>query len=871
MRNVKDTKNPKFNSIYNPINPTELYIDQQELDNITLGFRKIHMSEFKRKKTQDSLDLGGHIGKNFSLERQTEGVDLFKSTVNYLSTERERGQLVGIAAYSSGSLERLMKLLKDQDLTGLEVFDSCTWDKSVQRYIFLRKGQSFSKSIGIGILPIEDGFVVPGLTVISEQDILGKRLFRQKRYEKKIKNPLQDFSEIELGDLVVHIDHGIGKYIGFETILAAGVPHDCLIIQYLGQDKLFLPVENINLLSKYGQEIGELDRLGSVGWQGRRAKAKQRINELAKSLIEIAAKRQMNKGTVHVPNPSLWDKFCSGFLFEETDDQESAINDVLRDISSGVPMDRLICGDVGFGKTEIALRTALVLALDGFQIAVLTPTTLLARQHYLTFADRFKDTPVQIEKLTRFETTSDKRRILGMLKSGQVDIIIGTHALLSETVQFKNLGLLIVDEEQHFGVAHKEVLKKFRTNVHVLTLTATPIPRTLQLSLTGVRELSLITTPPVDRLLVRTFVMEFDNIMVREALLREKNRGGQSFFVVPRVSDITTISEYLNEQVPEISFKVAHGKLSGPKLDEVINDFFLGKIDLLLSTSIVESGLDFPNANTLIVFRADMFGLSQLYQIRGRVGRSKIRAYCYLTYNHGKKLTPQGEKRLKILASINSLGQGFSLASQDLDIRGAGNLLGEEQSGEIKEVGYELYQSMLQGAIEKLKLDGQTQENEQQSLSPKLDLNVPVLIPEHYVGDLGLRLSLYRELALLRTDSELEDFCERLRDRFGPIPGEIRTLMDVMTIKNECILAGIDVLKAGSVGLSLSFFDDKFSDPDGLINFIQANSSKIKVKENKIIISAIWEDNDSKMAAVKKIVKKLANMAQQTHNKKTPS
>ncbi len=860
MRIVNCTKQTKFNSIFNPINSHEMYLEKQELQEITSNLEKLYLSEFYGKKLKSDLDLGGHIGKNFSIERQTEGIDLLKSAADYILSEEKRGNLVLIAAYSQGSLERLKKLLNDQNILELDSYESCVWSQSKQKYVFVQEGEFSSKRIGLNIFPIESGFVVPGLTLISEQDILGKRLYRKNKYNKKIKNPLKEFSEICLGDLVVHVDHGLGKYVGFQTIMAAGIPHDCLLIQYADQNKLFLPVENINLLSKYGQEIGQLDRLGSLGWQNRRAKTKRRINELALSLIKVAAERQMNKGVIHIPDPSLWDKFCSRFQFEETEDQETAIRDVLQDLSSGLPMDRLICGDVGFGKTEVALRAALTVALNDFQVVVLAPTTLLARQHFLTFVDRFKDVPINIEKFTRFESSKDKEIILNKLHSGQVDILVGTHALLSAAGHFKNLGLLVIDEEQHFGVAQKEVIKKFRSNVHVLTLTATPIPRTLQLSLTGVRDLSLISTPPVDRLLVRTFVMEFDSIIIREALLREKNRGGQSFFVVPRISDIDQISRYLTEEIPEIHFQVVHGKISGAKLDEVLGEFQGRKIDLLLSTSIVESGLDFPNSNTLIVYRAEMFGLSQLYQIRGRVGRSKIRAYCYLTYDHTKKLTSQGENRLRILSSLNSLGQGFALASQDLDLRGAGNLLGDEQSGDIKEVGFELYQSMLKDEIEKLKTGESVPEYE--TKSPKLDLNVPVLIPENYVKDLGVRLSLYRELALLKTDNELDEFCERLLDRFGPIPSEINTLLDVMRVKNSCSLAGINILKAGSRELWISFYDDKFSDPDGLMHFIQKNKSKIKVKDNKLIISIAWENDQEKMKVTQKILQKLASMAQ---------
>ena len=592
-------------------------------------------------------------------------------------------------------------------MRNINKFQSCNYNQEKNNFEFLPA----KKNLNIGVLPLEHGFSVPGLVVISEQDILGNRLYRQKKYNKKIKNPLQNFSEINIGDLVVHIDHGIGKYIGFKSIFADNIPHDCLIIEYAGGDKLFLPIENLSLLSKYGQEVGEVDKLGTLSWQQKRSKAKERIKEIAHSLISIAAKRYLIKGTVHKKEYFSWNKFCSGFQFEETEDQNSAISDILKDLSSGLPMDRLICGDVGFGKTEIALRASMIVANDGYQVVLLTPTTLLARQHYETFKMRFNNFPFFIEKLTRFESLKLRKNIIYKLKNGKIDIIIGTHALLSSDINFKKLGLLIVDEEQHFGVTHKETIKKLKANVHVLTLTATPIPRTLQLAFTGVRDLSIINTPPIDRLLVRTFVMEFDGVVIREALMREKSRGGQSFFVVPRISDMDNIISFLENEVPEINFKIAHGQLVGSNLDNVIEEFITNKIDLLLSTSIVESGLDFPNANTLIVHRANMFGLSQLYQII-RVGRSKIRAYCYLTYEQKNKITKQSEKRLKILANINSLGQGFSLASQDLDIRGAGNILGDEQSGDIKEVGFELYQNMLKDEIDKLK-DNQLEDKEQ--------------------------------------------------------------------------------------------------------------------------------------------------------------
>src|SRR5690606_16281356 len=443
----------------------------------------------------------------------------------------------------------------------------------------------------------------------------------------------------------------------------------------------------------------QLDRLGGSGWQARKARLKERIREMASELIRIAAARELKTGPIMEPTPGAYDEFCARFPFTETEDQEQAIEAVLEDLARGRPMDRLICGDVGFGKTEVALRTAFVAAMSGYQVAVIVPTTLLARQHYRTFVQRFQGLPLKLRQMSRLVSAKDMAEAREGLASGDVDIVIGTHALLSKQVKFRNLGLVIVDEEQHFGVNHKEQLKKLRAEVHVLTLTATPIPRTLQLALSGVRELSLIATPPVDRLAVRTYVSPFDPVVIREALLREHYRGGQSFYVVPRIADLADAEEFLKAYVPEVKFVAAHGQMAAGDIEDRMTAFYDGKYDVLVSTTIVESGIDIPTANTLVIHRADMFGLAQLYQLRGRVGRSKSRAYAYLTVPPHRTLTPAAEKRLRVLQSLDSLGAGFSLASHDLDIRGAGNLLGDEQSGHIREVGYELYQEMLEEAV----------------------------------------------------------------------------------------------------------------------------------------------------------------------------
>ncbi|MES1180096.1 MAG: DEAD/DEAH box helicase, partial [Hyphomicrobium sp.] len=457
-----------------------------------------------------------------------------------------------------------------------------------------------------------EGFETPDFAVIAEQDILGDRLVRQRRRAKKAADVLTEATSLSVGDLVVHSDHGIGRFAGLQTITALGAPHDCLELHYAGGDQLFLPVENIELLSRYGSDEGDaqLDRLGGIGWQTRKAKLKKRLREIANELIKVAALRAMREAPVLIPPTGAYDEFVARFPYEETEDQAASIEAVLGDLASGKPMDRLVCGDVGFGKTEVAIRAAFVAAMNGLQVAVVVPTTLLARQHFRTFSERFQGLPVRIAQASRMVGAKELAEVKAGLKSGNVDIVVGTHALLGKSIEFARLGLLIIDEEQHFGVNHKERLKKMREDVHVLTLSATPIPRTLQLALTGVRELSLITTPPVDRLAVRTFISPFDPVILKEALRRERFRGGQTYYVAPRISDLDDIAEFLRETVPDLAFARATGKMSPTELEDVMTAFYEGKYDILLSTAIVESGLDVPNANTLIVHRADMFGLA---------------------------------------------------------------------------------------------------------------------------------------------------------------------------------------------------------------------------------------------------------------------
>ncbi|QYZ71080.1 transcription-repair coupling factor [Neotabrizicola shimadae] len=841
------TQKGRIDTVYKPVAPGLLYLDDAGWDAAVSGHRVIRLSSLPQSPGPGVLDAGGRIGRSFAPERQQEKVSLFGALAAHVRELLEDRHVV-IASWSEGARERLKGLLDDQGLAATKLV------KDFRDVPEIGRGGLY-----LMVWALEAGFTAPGLAVISEQDVLGDRLVGRPKRRRKAENFLREADALTPGDLVVHVEHGVGRYLGLETITALGAPHECLALEYAESAKLYLPVENIELLSRYGHEEGLLDRLGGGAWQAKKAKLKERIREIADRLMRVAAERLLRQAPVLEPPHQMWEAFCARFPWPETDDQLSAISDVITDFEAGRPMDRLIVGDVGFGKTEVAMRAAFVAALSGMQVAVVCPTTLLARQHYRSFADRFRGFPVNVRQLSRFVGQKEANETRAGLAEGTVDICIGTHAILAKGVSFRNLGLLIVDEEQHFGVGHKERLKEMRSEVHVLTLTATPIPRTLQLSLTGVRDLSIIATPPVDRLAIRTYVSEFDSVTLREALLRERYRGGQSFFVVPRIADLPEIEDFLKSQVPEVSYVIAHGQMPAGELDEKMNAFYDGKFDVLLSTTIVESGLDIPTANTMIVHRADMFGLGQLYQIRGRVGRSKTRAYCYLTTKPRMALTPQATKRLRLLGSLDSLGAGFNLASHDLDLRGAGNLLGEEQSGHIKEVGYELYQQMLEETISKLRsgeIGGLATVDDQ--WAPQLNLGVPVLIPDAYVPDLDVRLGLYRRLSSLSTKVELEGFAAELIDRFGPLPKEVNTLLLVVRIKAMCRRAGISRLDAGPRGATIMFHNDKFANPAGLVDFIKAEGQAAKITGNKIVLARDWKTEGDRIKGAYAIARDLA-------------
>ncbi|WP_102958399.1 transcription-repair coupling factor [Mangrovicella endophytica] len=839
---------------YNPVEPDALYLSADELAAGVAISDPVRLSSYALTDAagREVFNLDITRGRNFSTERASSESNVFRAAADHIAKLRADGKRVILAAWTEGSRDRLVQVVEEQGLEGLKPVDSLKQTNEIAKNL-----------VATAVLGIEAGFETDRLAVVAEQDILGDRLVRRGRRRKRNADFISEVTGLAENDIVVHVDHGIGRFVGLKTIEAAGAPHDCLELRYAGDDRLFLPVENIELLSRYGGEGSEaiLDKLGGGAWQARKAKLKKRLLDMAGGLIRIAAERQTRAAPKLMPPEGLWGEFAARFPYEETEDQLRTIDAVVDDLSLGRPMDRLVCGDVGFGKTEVALRAAFVAAMNGLQVAVVVPTTLLARQHFKTFSERFRDLPLVLRQASRLVTAKELNDTKKGLAEGTVDIAVGTHALLGKGVSFKNLGLLIIDEEQHFGVKHKERLKELKSDVHVLTLSATPIPRTLQLALTGVRELSLITTPPVDRMAVRTFVAPFDPLVVRETLLRERYRGGQSFYVCPRLADLAGIKEFLDEHVPELKVAIAHGQMPPTELDDIMNAFYEGSYDVLLSTTIVESGLDIPSANTMIVHRADMFGLAQLYQLRGRVGRSKQRAYALMTIPANKTPTAGADRRLKVLQSLDTLGAGFQLASHDLDQRGAGNLLGEEQSGHVKEVGFELYQQMLEEAVAEMK--GVESETNGQ-WSPQIMLGTAVMIPEGYVPDLQLRMTLYRRLADLTDLREIDAFGAELIDRFGPLPGEVEHLLKVVYIKALCRKANIEKLDAGPKGLVVTFRDKTFGNPGALVRYIGEQGPAAKIRpDQSIVLMRDWPTPEKRLDGAATIVTQLARFAEE--------
>lgn len=844
---------------YKPVPPGQLYLDAKAFSTALDAANSVRLTPFNEHDTQGRrvIELDARVGPRWAKSQaekddRDERVNVFDLAVKHISERRSSGRKVLITGWSAGSLDRLLQVLEEHGLQRVKPIEAFA---DLEK---LEKGEAAS-----AVLNLEAGFETESFAVIGEQDILGDRMVRRGRRRKRGSDFISEVSGLDEGSLVVHAEHGIGRFVGLVTIEAAGAPRACLELHYADQAKLFLPVENIDLLSRYGSDAAEaaLDKLGGGAWQARKAKLKKRLLDMAEGLIRVAASRITRRAPVLAAPYGLYDEFAARFPYDETEDQDSAIEAVRDDLAAGKPMDRLVCGDVGFGKTEVALRAAFLAAMNGGQVAVVVPTTLLARQHYKTFRERFRGLPIKVAQASRLVPTRELNQVKKDLAEGKIDIVVGTHALLGSGISFANLALLIIDEEQHFGVKHKERLKELKSDVHVLTLSATPIPRTLQLAMTGVRELSLITTPPVDRMAVRTFISPFDPLVIRETLMREHYRGGQSFYVCPRLADLPDIQAFLQSDVPELKVAVAHGQMASGELEDIMNAFYDGKYDVLLSTTIVESGLDVPTANTLIVHRADMFGLAQLYQLRGRVGRSKVRAFALFTLPVNKQLTATAERRLKVLQSLDTLGAGFQLASHDLDIRGAGNLLGEEQSGHIKEVGFELYQQMLEEAVAEVRGDDEIVDT---GWSPQISVGITVMIPEDYVPDLHLRMSLYRRLGELTDLKEIDGFGAEMIDRFGPLPSEVQNLLKVVYVKSLCRTANVEKLDAGPKGLVVTFRDKQFPNPAGLVQYIAKQGTMAKIRpDQSVFLTRDLPTPDKRLAVAAQVMKQFAAIAKE--------
>ena len=837
-------------SVYHPLPPEFLYHKDDVIINI-LNDKSAIVFSTNQDGRGDSETIAKR-GREFSDIRAQGNLNIFKEVGSYLKSQTGSNRRVALACYSAGSRDRLLHMFAENDQHFYKIIESGAELKKL--------GVGFVAAI---ILPLERGFVTDDLMIITEQDILGDRLSRPQRRKKRNENVLKEAGSLSIGDIIVHVDHGVGRFEGLETLKAGGLLHDCVKLIYAGGDKLFLPVENIDLLSRYGGDNPnvEFDRLGSANWQARKARVKKDLMIMASALMKIAAERATKQGLILEAVAGAYDEFVAKFPYHETDDQLRAIEDTITDLASGKPMDRLICGDVGFGKTEIAMRAAYVAASLGLQVAVIAPTTLLARQHHLSFTERFRGLGIRMGHLSRLVNAKDMKDTKAHIAAGDVHIAIGTHSLLSDSVKFAKLGLVIIDEEQKFGVKQKEKLKELKSDVHVLTLTATPIPRTLQMALTGVRDMSIIATPPVDRLAIKTFVMPLDPLVIRDAILREHYRGGQSFYVVPRIKDLTIIQDLLAEIVPEVRVITAHGQMTPTELEDRMNAFYDGQAGILLATNIIESGLDIPSANTIIIHRADLFGLSQLYQIRGRVGRSKVRAYAYLTYAPDQILNKDAMRRLEVFETLDSLGAGFQLASHDLDIRGAGNLVGEEQSGHVREVGVELYQQLLEEAVMAVKANEQSASMNTE-WSPLINLGISVLIPEAYITDLTLRMNLYRRLSDLTHDDEIQAFAAELVDRFGKLPTEVENLLSIVSIKIMAKRAHIAQFDIGPKGGLISFYKNQPPKPEKLLAFLQKNFSQLKLRpDQKLTILSGAETPQRRIELAKGIMAELVALS----------
>jgi len=826
------------------LRPDEIALAPEEIEERWQAFPCISAQPFELTEEQlasGGVNFGSHRPPELHIDHRAE--DPAASLAEFL------GQFPGrvlVAAESAGRREILLDVLRGRDIT-LPTVE--TWQA------FLDSGLRQA----ITVAPLENGllFEQAALAIVAEGQLFGDRAQQQRRRRRTERDPdtiIRELTDLREGAPVVHESCGIGRYLGLHTLTAGGSTNEFLALEYAGGDKLYVPVHDLHLISRYtgaSPEHAPLHRLGSEQWAKARRRAAEKIRDVAVELLDLYARRAARKGTRHEYDEREYRAFSSEFPFEETADQQAAIEQVLADLRSTQPMDRVVCGDVGFGKTEVALRAAFGVVQSQRQVAVLVPTTLLAQQHYQTFVDRFAEWPIRIEVLSRFRSAREVEKVMKGLADGSVDIVVGTHKLLQPGLKFKQLGLVVVDEEHRFGVRQKERLKALRAEVDMLTLTATPIPRTLNMALGGLRELSLIATPPEDRLAVKTFVSEWSDSVIREACLREIKRGGQIYFIHNAVESIQRVAAQLAELVPEASIRVGHGQMRERDLEQVMLDFYHRRFNLLLCTTIVESGIDVPTANTIVINRADKLGLAQLHQLRGRVGRSHHRAYAYLLTPPRNAMTGDAQKRLEAIESLENLGAGFTLATHDLEIRGAGELLGDEQSGQIQEIGFSLYMELLEKAVSAIKSGKDPRLEQALNHGPEVELGLTALLPADYMPDVHMRLILYKRIASARNEQELRDLQVEMIDRFGLLPEASKMLFRIAEIKLAAMPLGIRRIEAGATGGKILFSEDTQVDPLSLIKMIQSDPARYRLDgPSAIRFKSNWEDPDARIKGI---------------------
>ncbi|MEJ6521762.1 transcription-repair coupling factor [Shewanella bicestrii] len=832
--------------------PKELYLLIEEL---FAAFKPLPRYQFIAPQPDV---VAGAVQIDASVLPEVSANHKLKQPLIALQDYAERAPRMLFSAESEGRREALLELLSKIQLKPA-LFGH--FDEFIQS----------DAKLGLIVSPLSRGCLLglgkqTAVSIICETELFGHRISQQRRREKQrqISNDtlIKNLAELKVGQPIVHLEHGVALYQGLVTLDTGGLVAEYLQLEYSGGDKLYVPVSNLHMISRYSVGAdGEahLNKLGNDTWAKAKNKAIEKIRDVAAELLDVYARRQARPGESCYINDEEYAQFAQGFPFEETVDQESAIHAVLADMQSPVAMDRLVCGDVGFGKTEVAMRAAFVAVNAGKQVVVLVPTTLLAQQHYENFKDRFADWPVVIEVMSRFRTAKEQTQVLKLLEEGKVDIVIGTHKLLQSEAKFENLGLLIIDEEHRFGVRQKEKIKALRANVDILTLTATPIPRTLNMAMSGMRDLSIIATPPAKRLAVKTFVRESDPATVREAILREILRGGQVYYLHNNVETIEKCAQDISTLLPEARVVVAHGQMRERDLERVMSDFYHQRFNVLVCTTIIETGIDVPSANTIIIERADTFGLAQLHQLRGRVGRSHHQAYAYLMTPHPKRMTSDARKRLEAIDALEDLGAGFMLATQDLEIRGAGELLGDEQSGHISKIGFSLYMEMLESAVKALKQGKEPSLAQMLNQQCEMELRIPALLPEDYVGDVNIRLSLYKRIASCDSEEALDELKVELIDRFGLLPEATKNLMEMTLYKHQATRLGATKIEVHAKGGSIEFSDDHVIDPGFIIGLLQSQPQIYRMDgPNKLKFILNAETAKDRLALVKLLLEQLS-------------